>query len=198
MEAKPTWYYLAPILLVLGTLLAAANSYLRPDRAVPWIVSMLLLGVMAMVLAVVTRGSSDDVARRRAAESIRSAIVFAGLILVFTLSVSLINAIHATGNRDISERVTMAIMGAYLVFTGNIIPKTLSPLSTVPGDTARVQALQRLAGWTWVVTGFIYAIAWLVLPWSLAEPITFVLLPAAMLLILVQLFRLRRARQHPA
>jgi len=198
MEARPTWYYLAPALLVLGTLLAAANLYLRPERAVPWIVSVLLLGGMAVVLALVTRGSSDDVARRRAAVSIRSAIVFAGLILVFTLSVSLVNAINATGNREISERVTMAILGAYLVFTGNAIPKTLSPLSTMPGDAARVQALQRLAGWTWVLTGFFYAIAWLVLPRSLAEAITFVLLPAAMLMILAQLFRLRRARQHPA
>jgi len=198
MEAKPTWYYLAPALLVLGTLLAAANLYLRPERAVPWIVSMLLLGVMAVVLGLVSRGPTDDGAKRRTGDSVRSAIVFAGLILVFTLSETLINAIRATGNRDVSERITMAIMGAYLVFTGNAIPKSLSPLSAVPGEAERVQALQRLAGWTWVLTGFMYAIAWLVLPRSLAEPMTYVLLPAAMLLILAQLFRLRRARQHPA
>jgi len=39
----------------------------------------------------------------------------------------------------------------------------LSPLAA-NCDGARVQAFQRLAGWTWVLTGLTFATAWLVLP----------------------------------
>ena len=198
MEAKPTSYYLAPALLVLGTGLAVANWYLRPQRAVVWGTVLLLLGGMTLALLLVRHRSGDEAAGRHGADSVRSGIVFAGLTIAFSLSVKLATTLGAAAHSDLSQRVTMTLLGAFLVLTGNVIPKTLTPLSALACDPARLQALQRFAGWTWVLTGLAVAVAWLVLPLRLAEPISFVLLPGAILLIVVQLFRLRYARQRPA
>jgi hypothetical protein len=198
MEAKPTSYYLAPTLLVLGTALAAGNWYLRPQRAVVWATVLLLLGCMALALRLVGHRRDDEASARHAADSVRSGIVFAGLTIAFSLSVKLATTLGTAAHSDLSQRVTMAILGAFLVFTGNVIPKTLTPLSALACDPARLQALQRFAGWTWVLTGLAIAVAWLVLPLRLAEPISFVLLPGAILLIVAQLVRLRYARQRPA
>ena len=181
MPAKPIWYYLAPALVVLDAALATANWYLRPERAVPWATALLVLACMALALL-------------STAESIRSGVVFAGLILVFTLSTTLADTLGAGSHADLSERATMAIGGAFLVFTGNVIPKTLTPLAGISCDAARVQAAQRFAGWTWVLTGLVIAIAWLALPRKLAETMSYILLPAAMIVVAAQLFRLRRAR----
>jgi hypothetical protein len=198
MAAKPISYYVAPALLVLGTLLAAGNAYLRPERAGPWIVSLLLLGCMALALGYVSRGPKEEAAKLCAADSIRTGVVYAGSILVLTLGATLINAMGVPGAADLSERAMMAILGAFFVFTGNAIPKTLRPLSPLPEDAARVQAFQRFAGWTWVLTGLVFAIAWLILPLRFAESTSFLLLPAAILLILVQYLRLRRTGHRAA
>ncbi|HVN07812.1 MAG TPA: hypothetical protein VMV61_02500 [Patescibacteria group bacterium] len=198
METKPTWHHFAPALLGVGAVLVAANAYERPERIAPWAAAGGLLAGMALALVFASRGSLENAKRRRFAESVRSGIVFGGLILVFTLSMTLSKALGAGETNNTSERVTMAIVGAFLVFTGNAIPKTLSPMPADAAYAGSVQALQRLAGWTWVLTGLAYALGWLVLPRTLAEPMTFVLLPTAMLFILFQLFRLRRAKQRPA
>jgi len=198
MESKPTWYYFAPTLLALGGVLVAANAYERPGRMGPWGAAAAVLAGMALALGAVTRGTQENAGRRRAAESVRAAIVFGGLILVFTLSMTLAKALGTGETGNASERVTMAILGAFLVFTGNAIPKALAPMSGNADREASVQATQRLAGWTWVVTGMAYALGWLVLPRTVAEPMSFVLLPAAMLLIIFQVVRLRRTGQRTA
>lgn len=199
MTARPISYYLAPALLVLGTALAAANWYLQPQRAGASVVALLLLACMTLALA--SRRSPEppsegDAARSHFADSIRTGIVFAGLIVVVSLGAKLATALGAAGGADLSQRAMMAILGAFLVFTGNAIPKRLTPLSALRGDPARVQTIQRLAGWTWVLTGLAFAAAWLALPLGLAGPLTLLLLPGAMLISVVQIVRLRRAGQR--
>jgi hypothetical protein len=124
--------------------------------------------------------------------------VFAGLILVIVLSMKLATAMGVIEDADLSRRATMAILGAFFVVTGNAMPKTLTPLSALQCDAARVQAFQRFAGWTWVLTGLAFAIVWLVLPVDLAKPVSLVLLTSGMLAIVWQVVRLRRTRQREA
>ena len=187
MVTKSIWNYLAAALLLLGAALAGANWYLQPQRTVYWAVAAIFIICMAVVLLVISR---------RDANSIRSGIVFAGLILVIPLGLKLATALGAIDHADFSKRAMMAIIGAFLMSTGNAIPKTLTPLSVMRCDAAKAQAFHRFAGWTWVLAGLALAAAWLTLPVSLADRVTFVVLPAAILIITAQLVRLRLS--HPS
>jgi hypothetical protein len=87
------------------------------------------------------------------------------------------------------QRTTMIMVGAYLAVTGNAMPRMLPPTSAMPGSGARVQAFQRHAGWTWVLCGLGYAIAWLALPIEAAGPISMALVATAMIVTIVHAWR---------
>ncbi len=57
-----------------------------------------------------------------------------------------------------------------------------------------MMAVQRLAGWIWVLAGLAVAIAWLTLPINLAEAMSFLLLPSAIFVTFGQAVLLRRAK----
>jgi hypothetical protein len=193
MNTRPISYFLAPALLVLSTLLVAANWYLQPARAWYWAATLVFVGCMVVALLFAHRRSGNE-AQRRAGDAIRHAIVFAGLMLSIPLSMKLAVALGVIHDADLSRRMTMVLLGAFIAFTGNSMPKTLTPLSALQCDPARVQAFQRLAGWTWLLTGLAYAIIWLVLPLALAKPVSLVLLMSGMLFVGLQIVRLRRTR----
>jgi hypothetical protein len=197
MVAKSALQHTAPALLVLSAMLAAGNWYLQPDRAWSWASSLLLIGGMALALLFVPRNKSDA-NRRTAGDAIRSGVVFAGLMLAIALSLKLGMALGAISDADLARRATMVILGAFFAFTGNGMPKTLTPLAALQCDPARVQAFQRFAGWTWVLTGLAFAIVWLLLPLGLAKPVSVVLLMSGMLAIAVQLTWLRTTRRREA
>jgi hypothetical protein len=183
--------YLAPWLLALGAVLAAVNWYLAPERIRSWTAALLVLAVMALILSVGLRRASTAAARQ-AADSIRGGIIFAALILAVSLSVKLVQAFGAIGDSDVSLRLTMVIMGVFYMFIGNAMPKMLTPLSVMQCDGAKAQAFQRFAGWTFVLSGLAFAIAWLMLPSDIALPVSVTLIVAAGLAVTAQVFRLRR------
>ncbi|MFQ5525170.1 MAG: hypothetical protein ACE5GX_02805 [Thermoanaerobaculia bacterium] len=94
--------------------------------------------------------------------SIRNALIFAALIISFSL------ALAFAVNLDFidvatSERAQGVVLGLVLVICANLVPKTLEPLSA-RCDPSTQQALQRFSGWTLVLAGLGYSLAWLVLP----------------------------------
>ena len=186
METKITVYHPAPVLLALSAALAGANWFVRPERAAAWAVELAVVGGLAVVFV--------SVARSRSGDAIRRAIVFAGLMLAIALSVKLAAALGATAHDDLAERATMVILGAFIVVTGNALPKTLTPLSVLRCDAARAQTFHRFAGWAWVLSGLALSVAWLALPVGIAQVLTLVLLPACMLTIAWQAARLRWSR----
>jgi hypothetical protein len=194
MAAKPIWNYIPPALIALNTLLVAENWYLRPQSARVWFVVLLVLSAMTLALALVSREPKEGATRRDAGGSVRRGIVTAGLILAISLGAKLAMALAAVHYDDIALRATMAIGGAFLAVTGNAIPKTLTPLATLDCDPAKVQAVQRFAGWIWALAGLAVAIAWLTLPIHLGEAMSFLLLPSAILVTVGQAVWLRRAK----
>lgn len=137
-------------------------------------------------------GAAD---KHRSGESIRSGVIYAGLILAVSLAAKFATRHGAVHSADLPLRLVMAMVGAFLVSTGNMMPKTLTPLSSMRCDAARVQSFRRFAGWTWVLAGLALAIGWLVLPVARAEQMTFLLLPTGILIIAVLFVRLLRPRQ---
>jgi hypothetical protein len=185
----------AATLLAAATALAGVDWYLQPQRAVAWVAALAFLGVMALALLGAARLSGTAPASR-AGESLRSGVAFGSLILVCSLGARLLAALGAVGSEELSRRVSMAILGAFLVFSGNGLPKMLTPLADLRCDPARVQALQRRAGWTFVLSGLAFSLAWLVLPIAVAEPVSLCVLLGGTLLVAAQVARLRFARQR--
>jgi hypothetical protein len=196
MVSKSGVQHAAAALMVLSTMLAVGNWYLQPDRAWAWASAMVVIGCMGVALFVVPR--YEYVTRRGAGDAIRSAVVFSGLILAISLGMKLALVLGAVTDADLSRRATMVILGVFFAFTGNGMPKTLTPLAAMRCDPARVQAFQRFAGWTWVLTGLAFAGVWLLLPLGLAKPVSVIVLMSGMLAIAAQLARLRTTRSRAA
>jgi len=191
---RPFSHVLAPALLGISALLVAWNWVLRPDRVGAWGVTVVLLSLMAIARGRALRWRDGDGAARRTGDDIMSGIVFGGLMLAFALAAKLAGSLGVAAGADLSQRAAMIILGAFFVFTGNALPKTLTPMAAMRCDPARTQAFQRLAGWTWVLTGLGFSLAWLVLPAGSAENVAMLVLIGGMLSIAVQVVRLRRSR----
>ena len=203
MARKPVSYYLAPALWALSTAVAAGNWYLQPERRMAWATSAFLLACMTVAFLLALSGPSrgsdeEEAARNRFQNSLRGGVLFGGLIVLISLGWKLAAALGAAENTDLWRRAMMAVIGGFLVSTGNTIPKKIAPLSSLAYDAGRVQTFMRFAGWTWVLAGIALALSWLLLPVSLAEPVTLVLLPGSMLLIAAQFLRMRRTGQGAA
>jgi hypothetical protein len=194
MAAKTIWNYIPPALIALDAMLLAENWYLRPQSAGSWFVVLVVLIGMTLALVLASREPKEEAARRDAGGSVRRGIATAGLILAISLGAKLGVALGAAHYGDFALRATMAIMGAFLAVTGNDIPKTLTPLASLQCDPAKVHAVQRLAGWIWTLAGLAVAIAWLTLPINVAEAMSYLLLPSAILVTVGQAVWLRRAK----
>jgi hypothetical protein len=99
---------------------------------------------------------------------------------------------------DVSQRALMAIMAAYIVLTGNSVPKRITSLACRGADPARVQAFHRFAGWTWVLTGLVFGSAWVLLSRAQAGVVTLVVVPLGMSLVALAWFRLEEPRRPAA
>ena len=129
------------------------------------------------------------------AGELRTSVVFAVLMLAIPLAGKFVQTLGWVSAGDISQRVTMAMIGGYLVFTGNALPKSLIPLASLRDDPAAEQKFRRLAGWTWSLTGLALVVAWLLLPPALAGTITLCVVPMGMLLIALRWWTLPRTRR---
>lgn len=198
MAGRSTRYPVAPALVVIGVLLAAANWYLQPARSAVWASMLVVLGCMALALVIAARRGDPETAGAGAGSSIRDGVAFAGLILAISLGVKLAVALNLIPDAELSRRATMVVMGAFLISTGNRLPKTLRPLTALRCDPAGEQAFQRFAGWTWVSTGLLFSLVWIVLPVDLAKPVSTVLLAIGILAIVARLLQWHRARPSEA
>ena len=183
-------------MLGLGVVLAAGSWYVDPGRGRSWTAALLLLGFLALVLWVDVRRSHPD-KHRAAADYIRKGVVFGALVMAVSLGARLAHKLGVGGGADLSQRLTMVILGVFFAFTGNALPKLLTPLSGTQCD-ATAQAVRRFAGRAWVLAGLAYAIAWLVLPSYIAKPVSLALIVGSSLAVLARALRPHRARQNEA
>ncbi len=98
---------------------------------------------------------------------------FGALMIIIPLAMTLAHAYGVVDHPDSGmQRTIMILVGAYLAVTGNAMPRMLPPTSSMPCDAARIQAFQRIAGWTWVLCGLGLAMAWLALPIDATGPVS--------------------------
>jgi len=185
---------------LIGIGLALANWNAKPAAAWAWAAAIVVFVVMVAVqrrFQLAFSRSPGDAASVRSVASVDGAVVFGALMMIIPLALTLAHAYGLVDDPDSGmQRTTMIIVGAYLAVTGNAMPRMLPPTSSMPCGGARVQAFQRHAGWTWVLCGLGYAMAWLALPIDAAGPISMALVVTAMIVTIVQLLRLRKPRPH--
>ena len=185
---------------LIGIGLALANWNAKPAAAWAWAAAIVILVVMVAVQRRSQLALSRlprDAASVLGVESVAGAVVFGALMMIIPLALTLAHAYGLVDDPDSGMRRTNMIMvGAYLAVIGNAMPRMLPPTSSMPCGGARVQAFQRHAGWTWVLCGLGYAMAWLALPIDAAGPISMALVATAMIVTIVQLLRLRKPRPH--
>ena len=135
--------------------------------------------------------------RSASAEIVRG-LVFAGLMVAAAAGSQLLSSMGVLTDSTWPKRLTMALLGVMVMRIGNDLPKSMWRLATLTCDPARLQRFQRLAGWTWVMTGGMWAVAWLALPVSIAQTITLAVVATAAAVIGVSLLALRRDRRARA
>ena len=184
---------------LIGIGLALANWNAKPAAAWAWAAAIVVFVVMVAVqrrFQLALSRSPGDAASVRSVASVAGAVVFGALMMIIPLALTLAHAYGVVEDPDSGRRTTMIILGAYLAVTGNAMPRMLPPTSSMPCGGARVQAFQRHAGWTWVLCGLGYAMAWLALPIDAAGPISMALVVTAIIVTIVQLLRLCKPRPH--
>lgn len=90
---------------------------------------------------------------------IKSLVVAGGLIVVALVSTSAPSMGLIDG--DAVTRLVMGATGLMLVWYGNRMPKTFVP-------AAKARQVQRVGGWSMVLSGLIYAALWAFAPLDLA------------------------------
>jgi hypothetical protein len=162
---------MVPALLALCSVLAIANWFARPDRSFYWSVVLLFVVIMAAVWRWARHRDHAGIEAE-----INAGVITASLMIVLSLLMTLGSAFGAPRNPELALRATMIVLGLYYVFSGNAMPKMLTPLAAMRGDPAVVQSARRFAGWTWVITGLAFSAIWLFVPTGLATPISVAIL----------------------
>lgn len=113
--------------------------------------------------------------------TIRNALILAGLMLALALGLAWANnAGHLS--EETSRRASQVLAGLVVVYFANLVPKSLEPL-LAGCEPSRAQAMQRFGGWTLVIGGLGYSVAWLVAPLEVAKPAAIAILATALVLV---------------
>lgn len=178
---SPILTYLAPLAIVLTAAMASANWLFEPEHAAAWAAVLVFSAIMAVAVW------------RIPLDSTRGAVVLASLMMMAAGSETFVTGIGlggATFFDQISKRGTMTLVGLYLMWVGNFMPKALTPLTQCDGEKA--QSFQRLMGWVWVLAGLSLTLAWLALPVDVANAVGMTSMVAALGVTATAIVRLRR------
>jgi hypothetical protein len=188
----------ASALTAVGIVLVLANWYAEPEHALAWTAALAMFAVMVAALRLWRPTTTTEAPAARGSDQIPTAVVFASLMMGIPLALTLADSYGLVEDTDIAGRSTGVLIGVFVAMLGNVIPKNLPPLSSTGCDGARQQAFHRRMGWTWVLCGLASAVGWLALPIDFAEAAVFVVWPTALVVSIVHLVRLSRARGEPA
>jgi Sec-independent protein secretion pathway component TatC len=125
----------------------------------------------------------------------RVALVSAGLMLAVPLGARLAARFGWVDHADLAGRAHLAILAAFIVLTGNTIPKRLFPLACRNTDAVRMQSFLRFSGWVWVLAGLAFGLASLLLTPQASTTATLIIMPLAIALIAYRWIDLRTTRR---
>jgi len=197
---------LALATMALPVVVGSALCYVSPEKAGIWAIDMFVLPVLwvgmkaagkTFGLPVACAAMMEGEKAADARKALSGAMIFASLLIAMSLGAQLAGAlglIDAASAHPTIDRILNVLVGGYLVFHGNRLPKILTP--SVRCDPALMQTLRRRTGWAYVVAGFTLAVIWLALPAHLARPVGMAAIVGGVLLpsLIMMWFYMKRRR----
>lgn len=172
------------VLILLGFMFGALAWSQRPEAAAVWLTGMLTLPVAWALMAVT--GALPGLDKPEARRRIYNSLVGAAVLITLALGVKAAATLEAIPN-DGSTRFGMLATALVLIVVGNGLPKKLQSGCS----RTRGLAIQRLLGWTYVVTGLVAVVIWLLMPITLARVAGLTLYGGAVLFAIVAVLRIR-------
>lgn len=170
MDMTNPYARFAPLMIILVMALGAVNWYFTPELSTKWAMSIFFLPIVWGGIQILKLVNSNSTISNQISRELLAGITGAGLILAITLTLKL--AQSQAGLSEVWEdRLAGAAMGGVLVVIGNYLPKKLRPLGAENCSLADTQAMQRFAGWTFVLGGLAFTAAWLFLPADYAHTV---------------------------
>jgi hypothetical protein len=111
------------------------------------------------------------------------ALIVAGALIGVAIALRLLSPAYLSP--EFATRTMGVLLGGLVVAYSNRAPKALGPLLQ-RRDPAEEQAMRRFAGWSLVLGGAAYAVAWIAAPLAHANLISASLLATALLLVVVR------------
>ncbi len=90
------------------------------------------------------------------------ALIISGLLLGISATLMALSPEHVSA--ELARRLMGVMLGAIVVIYANAVPKALSPLIQRRCSPADDQAIRRFTGWSLVLGGVAYSLAWMVAP----------------------------------
>ena len=172
------------ILILLGLLFGAVAWNQRPEAALVWLTGMLTLPA-AWALVAIT-GALPGPEKPGARRHIYNSLVGAGLLLTGALVVAAAATLE-TIPEDWSTRFGMISSALVLIVIGNGLPKKIESGCS----RTRGLAIQRLLGWTFVVTGLVALMIWLAVPMTYAKTAGLSVYAIAVVFAVIAVIRIR-------
>jgi hypothetical protein len=124
--------------------------------------------------------------------SLWRAVLGAALILGISAGLAWLSPAHISD--ETSRRLLGALLGAVVVVYANAIPKALVAAGRCGSSAAADQAARRLAGWSIVLGGIGYMLAWLLAPIGSAALLAGALLATGLFVAVLRCLRQRTRR----
>ncbi len=130
---------------------------------------------------------------QRSPFSIAHALIVAALLIGGSLTLVLLTP--DVISRDLARRLLGVMLGAFVVYYANTVPKVLPPL--VRGNAAAEQSMRRFTAWSIALGGLGYMAAWAFAPLEDANLIAVTCLGGALIVVGARGFQFRSRRHHP-
>ncbi len=184
---------LAPVLTLLVIVLGAWMWALEPEKSLRWGIGMIFLPAAWISIILFQRSKACRNILEGGKQNLMLGISFAGIMLAGTFALKISQNYHIIDDSS-PDRLVAVMLGAFMVVIGNALPKKLEPFGEEKCAPTQLQSLKRFAGWMFVLAGFGYAMAWLVLPDSLADKVALPILAVPVLLVIARTTWLRLVR----
>lgn len=113
---------------------------------------------------------------------IRRSLLIAAIYLLTSVVLNALRQ-HQIVNAETVVRLMGMLMGSVVLVSANAIPKRLVPLARLSCDPAREQTLRRLGGWTLVLGGLGWTLAYALAPIAIASTLAICFLAPALLVV---------------
>lgn len=172
------------VLILLGLLFGAVAWSQRPEAGMVWLTGMLTLPFAWSLVALTGAlpGPEHPAARR----TIYNSLAGAGLLVTGALAVTAAVTLEAIPE-DWSARFGMLSSALVLIVVGNGLPKNIESGCS----RTRGLAIQRMLGWTFVITGLLSVLLWLTVPITYAWAAGMTLYGLAVISAIVSTLRIR-------